>query len=108
MNVPRYPQVIQEELMPISGRSAVIPTLRYRDAHAAINFLCDAFGFERRAVYEGEGGSVAHAELVLDGGMIMLGSDSKEGDFSKLVRSPATPDAVNTQSIYVVVNDCPA
>jgi uncharacterized glyoxalase superfamily protein PhnB len=27
------------------------PCLRYRDPHAAITFLCDAFGFERKAVY---------------------------------------------------------
>ena len=98
----------REKLMPISGKPNVIPSLRYRDAHAAIDFLCDVFGFERRAVYEGEGGSVAHAELVFDGGMIMLGSDSKEGDFAKLVRSPQSIDQVHTQSIYVVVEDCRA
>jgi uncharacterized glyoxalase superfamily protein PhnB len=94
--------------MPSSVKSTIMPTLRYRDAHAAIDFLCDVFGFERRAVYEGEGGSVAHAELVLDGGMIMLGSDSKEGDFAKLVRAPSSADAVNTQGIYVIVEDCKA
>lgn len=94
--------------MPVLDKSTVMPTLRYRDAHAAIDFLCNAFGFERRAVYEGEGGTVAHAELVLGGGMIMLSSDSKDGDFSKLVRSPASADAVNTQGIYVVVDDCRA
>src|ERR1700758_2238668 len=97
-----------EMSMSISDKSAVIPSLRYRDAHAAINFLCDAFGFERRAVYEGQGGTVAHAELVLGGGMIMLGSDSSEGDYAKLVRPPASKDAVNTQGIYVVVDDCRA
>src|SRR5438876_10669258 len=94
--------------MPTSEKSSVIPTLRYRDAHAAIDFLCDTFGFERRAVYEGEGGSVAHAELVLGGGMIMLGSDSTEGDYGKLVRAPAAANAVNTHGIYVIVEDCKA
>ena len=94
--------------MTISERSTVIPALRYRDAHAAVDFLCDVFGFERRAVYEGEGGSVAHAELVLGGGMIMLGSDPHEGDYAKLVRAPASADAVNTQGIYVIVEDCRA
>src|SRR5438445_7842747 len=94
--------------MPTLEKSAVIPTLRYRDAHAAIDFLCDAFGFERHAVYEGEGGTVAHAELVLGGGMIMLGSDSREGDYAKLVQPPASVNAVNTQGIYVIVDDCRA
>ena len=94
--------------MSTSEKSAVIPSLRYRDAHAAINFLCEAFGFERRAVYEGEGGTVAHAELVLGGGMIMLGSDPGHGDYDKLVKSPGSPDAVNTHGIYVIVEDCPS
>ena len=34
----------------------IYPVLRYRDAHAAIEFLCRAFGFERNAVYESEDG----------------------------------------------------
>ena len=42
----------------------IIPTFRYHDAPAAIEFLCRAFGFEKHAVYEGEGGTVAHAQLV--------------------------------------------
>jgi len=94
--------------MPISEKSTIMPTLRYRDAHAAIEFLCDVFGFERRAVFESESGTVAHAELVSGGGMIMLGSDPHEGDYSKLVRAPATADSVNTQGIYVIVEDCRA
>ena len=100
--------VMGGETMSASARSSVIPSLRYRDAHAAIKFLCDVFSFERRAVYEGEGGTVAHAELVIDGGMIMLGSDPHEGEYSKLVRAPASKDAVNTQGIYVIVDDCRA
>jgi uncharacterized glyoxalase superfamily protein PhnB len=51
----------------------VIPTLRYKDAHAAIDFLERAFGFERKAVYE-DGGTVHHAELTHGRGMVMLGS----------------------------------
>jgi uncharacterized glyoxalase superfamily protein PhnB len=94
--------------MTISKRASVIPALRYRDAHAAIKFLCDVFGFEKQAVYEGEDGSVAHAQLILDGGMIMLGSDAHEGDYAKLVRAPASVNTVNTQGVYVIVDDCRA
>ena len=54
--------------------ATVIPALQYRDAPAAIDFLCMAFGFEKKAVYEGEGGSIAHAQLTLGNGMVMLGS----------------------------------
>jgi uncharacterized glyoxalase superfamily protein PhnB len=51
----------------------VIPTFHYEDAHAAIDFLGKAFGFERHAVYENDAGQVEHAELKAAGGWIMLG-----------------------------------
>jgi uncharacterized glyoxalase superfamily protein PhnB len=51
------------------------PVLRYKDAHAAIDFLCEAFGFERNAVYEGTDGGVDHAQLEYEGGMIMLSTE---------------------------------
>ena len=40
-------------------RSTIIPCMRYRDAHAAIDWLCRAFGFARQAVYEDDQGGVA-------------------------------------------------
>jgi uncharacterized glyoxalase superfamily protein PhnB len=52
--------------------ATVIPALQYRDAPAAIEFLCRAFGFERNAVYQGEGGLIAHAQLKFGNGMVML------------------------------------
>ncbi|MEV7327069.1 VOC family protein [Micromonospora sp. NPDC093244] len=51
----------------------VYPILRYPDPRAAIDWLCSAFGFQVHAVYDAPDGTVAHAELVLDTGMIMLG-----------------------------------
>ena len=41
----------------------IIPTLRYDDAKAAIDFLDRAFGFDASAVHENEDGTIAHAEL---------------------------------------------
>ena len=32
----------------------IIPSMRYRDAYTAINWLCDVLGFERRLVVPGE------------------------------------------------------
>ena len=43
--------------------STIIPTLRYRDAPAAIDWLCNTFGFEAELVVPGEEGSIAHAQL---------------------------------------------
>ena len=75
--------------MPVAKTTAatVIPALQYQDAPAAIDFLCRAFGFEKKAVYEGEGGSIAHAELTLGHGMVMLGS-AKDTEYGKLLVRP--------------------
>jgi uncharacterized glyoxalase superfamily protein PhnB len=56
------------------------PVLRYKDAHAAIDFLCEAFGFERNAVYEGDDGLVDHAQLEYSGGMVMLSTERDNDD----------------------------
>jgi uncharacterized glyoxalase superfamily protein PhnB len=58
--------------------ATIFPTLSYDDAAKAIDFLVDAFGFERHAVYAGDNGDIRHAELKLGNGLVMLGS-SREG-----------------------------
>ena len=83
--------------------STVVPTLRYRDAHRMIGWLCEVFGFARHAVYEDGQGGIAHAQLTLGSGMIMLGS-ARDDEFGRL---QATPTALGgtTQSPYLVVSD---
>ena len=65
----------------------IIPALRYRNGAAAIDWLCAAFGFERKMVVPADGGRVAHAELTLGNGMIMLGD--VETEYGRLVAAPA-------------------
>jgi uncharacterized glyoxalase superfamily protein PhnB len=89
------------------SKSTVIPALRYRNAPAAIDWLCKVFGFERHAVYEGESGTIGHAELTLGGGMIMLGS-AKEDEYGRTFKSPDQLDGVETRSAYIVVADADA
>jgi uncharacterized glyoxalase superfamily protein PhnB len=55
------------------------PSLRYRDAPAAIDFLKGAFGFRERVVYPNEDGTIAHAELSYGPSILMLGSDREDG-----------------------------
>jgi uncharacterized glyoxalase superfamily protein PhnB len=50
------------------------PVLKYDDAHAAIDFLERAFGFERLDVHEGDDGRVAHAELRSGDAVVALSS----------------------------------
>src|SRR5580658_8862406 len=89
------------------SRSTVIPALRYRDAPAAIEWLCSVLGFTRRAVYEGAGGVINHAELALGGGMIMLGS-MKEDEHGRRFKAPGDLGGVETRSAYIVVPDADA
>lgn len=81
----------------------VIPTMRYRDAAAAIDWLCRAFGFSRHLVVPAGDGGVAHAQLTLGNGMIMLG-DARDDAFGAL-QAPPAPGAPVTQSPYIVVDD---
>jgi len=87
--------------------ATIIPTMRYRDAGAAIEWLCRAFGFEKHLVVPGEDGSVAHAELTFGNGMIMLGS-ARDDEFGKLIKTPGDLGGVGTQSPYVIVPDADA
>ena len=92
-----------EQKTRLGGR--IIPALRYREAAAAIDWLCAVFGFARKMVVRGEGGKIAHAELNVGDGMIMLGD--VETEYGCLVAAPSKGQPV-TQGIYVVVDDVDA
>ena len=89
------------------SKSTIIPSLRYRNAPAAIDWLCQVFGFERHAVHEGPNGTIGHAELTLNGGMIMLGS-AKDDEYGRRLKSPDELDGMETRSAYIVVPDADA
>ena len=57
-------------------QGSIIPTMIFRNVDKAIEWLGTAFGFQTHLVVRGEAGTVAHAQLVLAGGMIMLGEGS--------------------------------
>ena len=90
-------------------RATVIPCLRYRDAPAAIEWLCENFGFEKQLVVPNDDGTIAHAQLSFGNGMIMLGSVLKvETEFGRLIKQPDEIGGAETQSAYVVVSDADA
>ena len=92
---------------PARTMATVIPTMRYREAAAAIEWLCDAFGFERHLVVPGEDGTIAHAQLTFGNGMIMLGS-ARDDEFGRWSKTPEQVGGVGTQSAYIVVADADA
>ena len=91
-----------------SLRSSVIPALRYRDAPAAIEWLSRVIGFEKHLVVPGPDNTIAHAQLSLGGGMVMLGSASNGSEYGKRIRQPDEIGGFETQSAYVVVADADA
>lgn len=52
----------------------IFPGLRYRDEHAALDWLERAFGFSRHAVFTDDEGAVVHAEMRLGPGIVMMGA----------------------------------
>ncbi|MBC7973834.1 MAG: VOC family protein [Myxococcales bacterium] len=93
---------------PVPSRSAVIPAMRYRDATAAIEWLCRVIGFEKHLVVPGPDNTVAHAQLALGGGMLMLGSAANGSAYGTRIRQPDEIGGYETQSAYVVVADADA
>ncbi len=87
--------------------STIMPSHRYQNAAAAIDWLCRVFGFERHAVYANPDGTIAHAELTLGGGMIMLGS-GKDDEYGRGFKTPRELGGVETRGTYIVVADADA
>ena len=89
--------------------ATIIPVLRYRDAPAAIEWLCKVFGFEKHLVVPHPDGVVAHAQLSFGNGMVMLASVAKpETEFGRLMKQPDEMGGAQTQTSYVVVTDVDA
>jgi uncharacterized glyoxalase superfamily protein PhnB len=88
-------------------RATVIPALRYRDANAAIEWLCRAFGFEKHLVVPDGSGGIAHAQLAFGNGMVMLSSVA-DTEFGRLLRQPDQIGGAETQSPYLIVDDVDA
>ena len=88
--------------------STVVPALRYRNAPAAIHFLERAFGFTRQLVIEGPDNTIAHAQLTLGDGMLMLNSVPDEDAFTRELCQPDQVGSRETQCPYLTVPDATA
>ncbi len=82
----------------------------YQDAAAAIQWLCDAFGFEIRLKVEGDNGRIEHSELVYGDGLIMVSQETPESErpWKAAMRSPRSLGGASTQSIMFFVDDADA
>ena len=82
----------------------------YQDAAQAIDWLCNAFGFEVRLKVEGEGGRIEHSELTYGEGLLMVGQEDSQASrvWKRLMRSPRSLDGANTQCMMFFVDDADA
>jgi uncharacterized glyoxalase superfamily protein PhnB len=79
----------------------------YQDAAKAIDWLCNAFGFEVRLKVEGDGGVVQHSELTFGDGLVMI-ADERGGKRKDVGKSPRSVGGANTQMIMAYVDDAAA
>lgn len=80
-----------------------MPTLRsalfYKNPKAAIAWLESALGFELSMLLEDADGNVAHSQLRLGDGTIMVG-----GEWSAFHQSPASLGGINSQTVHIQID----
>lgn len=87
------------------GSPWIMPYLTVKDAGASLAFYESAFGFARRGVKEGPDGTIVHASMAWQDGVIMFGP---EGAYGGLARSPATLGIASPVGLYVYCEDVDA
>jgi uncharacterized glyoxalase superfamily protein PhnB len=83
---------------PPPGYTRIAPYLLYEDAAAALEWLAEAFGFRERFRNTLEDGTIDHAEMEFEGGLIMLAGPGED------YRSPRRLGQA-TVLIHVYVDD---
>ena len=86
---------------PPANTPRVSPYVLYENVAAALGWLTESFGFVERDRIVMPDGSVGHAEMTIDDGVIMMGCPGPE------YKNPKRVGAV-TQNIYIYVDDVDA
>jgi uncharacterized glyoxalase superfamily protein PhnB len=82
-------------------QGTIYPSIFYRDASAAIDWLQHAFGFEVLLTVPGDkAGAIAHSELRLGEGIVMVAT----ADAERKMHSPRDLAGVN-QGLYLYFDD---
>ena len=87
--------------------ASVIPTVRYRDVGAAVEWLHEAFGLEPHRLVKDSQGSVLYGELTFGSGMVMV-APIQDSPLGKLMVQPDEIGGVETQISYLFVEDARA
>lgn len=80
--------------------ASVSSALFYQDPKAALAFLQAAFGFEISLLLEDADGNLAHSQLSLGDGRIMVGAE-----WSADHKSPKSVGGKNTQTVHIQLDE---
>jgi uncharacterized glyoxalase superfamily protein PhnB len=86
------------------GWPRISSSVYYQDAAKAIDWLCNAFGFEVRLKVE-EGGRIRHSELEFGDGVVMVCDERTGTEKGWNFRSPRSVGGATTQGMMVYVDD---
>jgi uncharacterized glyoxalase superfamily protein PhnB len=91
-----------------AGWPRLSASLFYDDPHAAIGWLCDAFGFEVRLKIEGDDGTIHHSELCFGEALVMVSGTGGNESWQQSYRSPKAIGGSVTQALALFVDDVDA
>ena len=81
-------------------KPTIIPAAFYRDPTAALKWLEKAFGFEAAMVITDADGNLAHSEMRVGNGLLMVGQEWSENH-----KSPASVNGKCTQTVHVELTE---
>jgi uncharacterized glyoxalase superfamily protein PhnB len=80
-------------------RNTFVSSVYYADPDRALDWLTEAFGFERVMVLRDDAGTLVHSEMMFGDGQIMIGSP-----WADFVGTPAGVGGKNTQFLHVKID----
>ena len=100
---------------PPTGWPQASASMFYREPAAAIDWLCDAFGFELRLKVEGEPGQIIYSELLYGQALVSVSASARPDDavepgreFKSRHASPLDLDGRVSQALCLFVDDVDA
>ena len=80
----------------------IIPMLSYEDGPTALDWLCRVFGFSEKTRILDENGRLAHGELLLGNGMIMLATPTADYQSPRHHRDVCSQAAKWSETPYII------
>jgi len=99
-----HERMSKQSFPPPEGHHTITPAFSVPGTRAVIEFLQRAFGASIVDLYEGPNGMIAHAEIMIDGSVVMCGDpwpgmDPMPGMFSYYVRDGEAVDAIYQRAL---------